>query len=172
MHLVRHPFPEAEGGEEVAVEPRIIGCGTADRGDDAAGLLVARRLRELGIEAHEHCGDGLALLEMWYEAESVILIDAVVTGASVGKIMVFDVRDTTRSLDSVRTTTHGFGVAEGVELARTLGRMPVRLLIYGIEGQRFDVGSAPGPAVAAAVECLARKLAGEEEGNDVFGSPG
>jgi len=44
------------------VSLRIIGCGNLDRGDDAAGLLVARRLRALGVEAAEHSGEGLTLL--------------------------------------------------------------------------------------------------------------
>ena len=29
----------------------IIGCGNRTRGDDGAGVLVAERLRKLGIEA-------------------------------------------------------------------------------------------------------------------------
>ncbi len=41
----------------------IIGCGNSDRSDDAAGLLVARRLRELGIDARELSGDMLGLLD-------------------------------------------------------------------------------------------------------------
>ena len=36
----------------------ILGCGNPDRSDDAAGVLVVRRLRELGIHADEFGGDG------------------------------------------------------------------------------------------------------------------
>lgn len=146
---------------------RIIGYGTADRGDDAAGLLVTRRLREFGIEAHEHSGDGLALMESWRKQESVILIDSVVTGGVPGAIRLWDDRDAPFVVDSIRGSTHAFGLAEALELARVLGRMPARLRIYGIEGRRFDVGSAPSVEVVAAAESLARRLAAEGGQNNV-----
>jgi hydrogenase maturation protease len=141
------------------MEHRIIGCGTADRGDDAAGLLAARWLREFGIEAHEHNGDWLALVESWRDVEEVILIDTIVTGRAPGTITVWDGRDAPVIGDCLRCSTHGFGVAEALVLARVLGRMPSRLLVYGIEGRRFDLGCAPSAAVVAAAERLARRLA-------------
>jgi len=142
---------------------RIIGCGTADRGDDSAGLLVARRLRESGLDACEHGGDGLALIESWTSSDTVILIDAVVTGRPAGTLSVWDASDAPVVGDFPRCSTHAFGVAEAVQLARTLGRIPPRLLIYGIEGRRFDFGAAPSPEVVAASENLARLLRGELE---------
>ena len=39
---------------------RIIGCGSFDRGDDAAGLLVARRLQALGVETAEQSGESVS----------------------------------------------------------------------------------------------------------------
>jgi hydrogenase maturation protease len=60
--------------------------------------------------------------------------------------------------DTRGCTTHAFGVAEAVELARVLGRLPHRLSIYGIEGRKFDLGSAPSLEVALAVERLVQQL--------------
>ena len=148
----------------------IIGCGNAERGDDAAGLLVARRLRALGVDALEHSGEGLALIENWEGADTVILIDAVITGAAPGAVTVWDGRQAAVSKNFWRNSTHAFGVAEAVELARVLARMPPRLLIYGIEGRRFVLGSAPSREVAAAAERLAQHLAGRDA--DVETSPG
>ena len=68
------------------VRTLVIGCGNRDRGDDAAGILVVRRLREHGIDAREHSSDGLALIDTWSAAEYVILIDTVMTGAPPGTI--------------------------------------------------------------------------------------
>lgn len=137
---------------------RIIGIGTADRGDDAAGLLVARRLRELGVEALEHSRDGLALIEAWRGYDDVVLIDAVVTGAPAGAITRWDGAGAPVIADPVRASTHAFGVAEALKLARALGRMPARLTIYGIEAAQFEIGGALTPEVAAAVERLAQEL--------------
>ena len=39
-----------------------------------------------------------------------------------------------------RTSTHHLGLAEAVELARTLGRLPQRLVVYGVEGASFEIG--------------------------------
>jgi Ni,Fe-hydrogenase maturation factor len=42
MHLVRNPFPET--GDCTGM--KVIGYGNLERGDDAAGALVAQQLRE------------------------------------------------------------------------------------------------------------------------------
>ncbi len=143
------------------VQLLIIGCGNRDRGDDAAGLLVVDRLRALGVAAEEHSGEGLALIESWSQAESVKLIDAVVTGADPGTILTWDARTAPVSRDAFRASTHSFGVAEAVELARTLGRLPASLSIYGIEGRDFERGSRPSAEVMAAAEELALRIARE-----------
>lgn len=137
---------------------RIIGCGNPDRGDDAAGLLVARRLRELGFDAREESGEGLALIESWEGSEDVILIDAVMTGRPPGAVTVWDGGDAPLPAPQ-RGSSHAFGVAEGVHLARALGRMPRRLRIYGIEGRRFEIGSTPSQEVIEAAMKLAGRLA-------------
>jgi hydrogenase maturation protease len=139
----------------------VIGCGNADRGDDAAGLLVAGRLRSMGIDARDHAGDGLALLESWSQAQSVIIVDAVISGASVGAISVWDARTAPVARDVFRASTHAFGVAEAVELGRALGRLPASLTIYGIEARRFEPGAPPSPEVIAAVEEVASRITKE-----------
>lgn len=141
----------------------IIGCGNPDRGDDAAGLLVARRLRAMGVDAQEQSGEALALMESWRTAgeddQEVILVDAVVTGAAPGTITIWDARTAPVVGDFFRCSTHAFGVAEAVKLARILDLLPPNLLIYGIEAKRFDVGSEPTAEVLAAVEQVAGRIA-------------
>lgn len=146
---------------------QIIGCGNLNRGDDAAGLLVVRRLRELGIPAEEESGEALSLIESWKDSEKVILIDAVVTRAKPGTINFWDAGSAGILPAGVtkKTSTHGFGVAQAIELARTLDCLPPKLLIYGIEGSRFEVGTTPSPRVVAAVEKLAQQIAIEWHSN-------
>ena len=137
----------------------IVACGNPDRGDDAAGPLVADRLRSLGIPAEKRTGEGLDLLESWSGAESVIIVDAVVTGAPAGTISVWDAHRAPVVRDVFRASTHAFGVAEAVDLGRALGRLPKSLTIYGIEAAQFEQGSPPSPPVLAAVEQLAFRIA-------------
>ncbi|MFA6207521.1 MAG: hydrogenase maturation protease, partial [Methylocystis sp.] len=55
-------------------------------------------------------------------------------------------------------STHGFGLAEALELARALGVLPPRCIVYAIEGEIFDIGAPMSPAVAAAVAVVADRL--------------
>ncbi len=139
----------------------VIGCGHPDCGDDAAGLLTARRLREMGFQAAEAGGEATSLMAAWEGREDVLLVDAVLTGAPAGTIHFWDARSAPVAREALRCSTHGLGVAEAVELARVLGRLPARLRICGIEGRRFRPGESASPEVLAAVEKAAR-LIGEE----------
>jgi hydrogenase maturation protease len=137
----------------------IIGCGNPVRGDDAAGLLTVRHLRELGIAAQEHNGDALGLIEAWRGADTVVLIDTVVTGSKSGKVTTWDAIAHPLAGDCFHCSTHSFGVAGAVELARMLGRLPSHLQIYGIEGKAFEIGTKPSPAVLRGVEQTAQQIA-------------
>jgi hydrogenase maturation protease len=131
----------------------IIGCGNPDRGDDAAGILVARRLRQLGLDALEHTGDGFALLDLWNGIEEVILVDAMVSGGNPGAVSVWDPGATPRcSTNDYRCSTHVYGPSEAIELARVLGRLPPRMRIYGIEASQFQPGAPVSREVLAAVD--------------------
>ena len=138
---------------------RIIGVGNIDRGDDAAGLLVARRLREAGFDATEQSGEASALMDAWRDADRVILVDAVVTGADPGQVFVWDASSQRLSREAFRCSTHSFGVADAVELGRILDRLPPSLWVYGIEGSCFEVGAAISPKIAEAVDRVAGEIA-------------
>lgn len=138
---------------------RIIGCGNLHRGDDAAGIIAAERLRALGVEAAVCFGGFAQLMDMWHGADDVIVIDAVVTGAPAGTVYLWDAA---RPLPFAKSSssTHGMGIAEAIELSRALKRLPSRLQIYGIEGRNFELGSPPLPEVEEATEEVARRIAG------------
>ena len=70
----------------------IIGCGNRERSDDGAGILVAERLRELGIDAEMRTGEAADLIEAWKGADDVIVVDTVMTGAPVGTVQAWDGR--------------------------------------------------------------------------------
>jgi hydrogenase maturation protease len=148
VHLVRDPLPDARG------RALVIGVGNAACGDDAAGLLAARRLGGL-----EHEGDPLALLDLWESAEVALVIDAVSSGAEPGTIHRFDaIAGPLPARMRSSTSTHAVGLGEAIELARALGRLPGQLIVYGIEGTRFGAGTALTPAVAAAVDAVVREV--------------
>ena len=64
-----------------------------------------------------------------------------------------------------RHSTHALGVADAVELGRELERLPRRLAVYGIEGERFDAGEGLTPIVEIAVQDLVDELYAEFGGS-------
>jgi hydrogenase maturation protease len=86
------------------------------------------------------------------------VIDAVVTGAAPGTVHVWDGQRLPAFAMS-SASTHGLGVAQAIELARTLDRLPARLRVYGIEGKEFAIGSAVSPEVEWAVEEVVERIA-------------
>jgi hydrogenase maturation protease len=130
----------------------VIGAGNALRGDDAAGLHVARQLAARGFEAvRESSGEIASLMDLWQGADIVLLADAAQSGAAVGTVTRLDA--STRPLPAafLHCSTHAFGVAEAVELARSLGSLPQRIVVFGIESASFEHGAPLSPEVEAGV---------------------
>lgn len=139
----------------------LIGVGNRFRRDDAAGLEVARRLREAGLPGFgvlESDGDPASLLEAWSGAAEAVVVDAGSSGAPAGALHRFDATNEPIPVEVLRASTHAMGIAEAVELGRALGRLPGRLTVYGIEGEAFEMGEGLTDAVELAVEQLVAQL--------------
>jgi len=137
--------------------------GNAWRRDDGVGLVVARRLRgtlPAGVDVLELEGEPTSLIEAWEGADRVWIVDAVASGSEAGTLHRVDATDVALPAELFRTSTstHHVGLAETVELARALGRLPERIVVYGIEGARFDVGDELTPAVDVAARQAADAL--------------
>ena len=142
----------------------VIGLGNDFRRDDGAGRVAARMIASAhadGVRVIEASGEGAALMDAWRDAESVVLIDAVHSGAAPGTIHRLDARAQPIPSNFFHYSTHAFSVAEAVELARALDQLPPRLIVFGIEGKDFSSGEDLSPEVAAAVEEVARQVKGE-----------
>jgi len=142
----------------------FIGIGNPLRGDDAAGLLAARALRARGaegIEVLELEGEPVDLIEAWTGAEAVVVADAVASGGVPGEVHRIDAAAGPLPAALAGASTHAMGLAEAVELARALDRLPPLLLVYGIEVASFATGAEPSPAVRAAAERVAEMVATE-----------
>lgn len=138
--------------------PWIIGVGNVMRGDDGAAAAVVAGLRAEQIEAFEFDGDGAELMETWVGQKRVIVIDAALSGAAPGTLHRFEAHREELPRNFFRHSTHQFGVAEAVEMARTLDRLPTELIVYGIEGERFDLGVGLSADVKTAVLDAVEKI--------------
>ncbi len=131
----------------------VIGLGNPDRGDDGIGPLavkaLSRRLPD-GVRVRIRSGDALALVEDWKGADAVLVVDAAALISRPGRIHRIDaVRETLpRTLSA--SSTHDFGLAEAVDMARALDALPPQLILFAVEGLSFAPGAAMTPEVAAA----------------------
>ncbi len=137
-------------------KPMVIGVGNEFREDDAAGILVARRLRDSlplwSVQVEEAPGEGTRLMDLWKGRPLVMLVDAVQSGSEPGTIHRLQVPDQVVPAAFFRYSSHLFGVAEAIELARLSDELPADMVIYGIEGKAFGYGTEPTAPVAAAME--------------------
>ena len=139
----------------------VIGIGNEARGDDAVGLVVARRLQPgtpEGVAIQEVHGEGSQLLDRWQGADAVILIDASSSGVAPGTIHRLTPLMQPIPSGLFPCSTHSFGVAEAIELARVLQQLPPRLVVYGIEGIQFDIGRELSAAVRQAVPDVVQQV--------------
>ena len=139
----------------------VVAIGNPDRGDDGFGPAVAQRLRgrvPSTVRVLECSGDVLALIEDWDGIPSVIVVDAMAPISDPGQVHRFNLTDSPLPIGFAPPSSHTFGVAETVELARSLGRLPKFLAAYLVEGECFKTGAPLSPVVAGAVEEVAERL--------------
>ena len=112
---------------------RIIGIGSPF-GADRAGWRAIDLLSEAGLSDCELLKldrPGSELLRYLEDAQDVVLIDAVLDGQKPGTAI--RLQTDALSLAACRTSSHGFGVAEALQLAERLELLPSRLLLIGIQ---------------------------------------
>ncbi len=120
----------------------------------------------------ESSGEGASLMALWEHADDVILIDAVRSGSTPGRIHRLNAHGERLPSDFFHYSTHAFSVAEAVEMARALGSLPNRLVVYGIEGQDFSAGIGLSDAVAGAVATVAGQIVAAIDGESAQGKGG
>jgi hydrogenase maturation protease len=138
----------------------VIGVGNTDRGDDALGLEVARRLRAhpaAGVRVLEEDGEPAGILAAWEGQRLAVIVDAASAGGAPGAVLRFEAHRSPLPASLRHASTHSYGPAEAVELARALGKLPSTVIVYAVEGHRFAPGGRLSPAVEAAIpEVVAR----------------
>lgn len=142
----------------------IIGVGSPF-GDDRLGWVAAESLqRSSAVNALEPGRivisildrPGAMLLAHGHDADHVIVMDAVRSGAVPGTRHRFTASDVTDT--RIPATSHGFGIAAALELARVLGNFPDRLLLRGIEMDASCSGWALSDAVAGVMPVFVREI--------------
>jgi hydrogenase maturation protease len=125
---------------------------------------VAARLSQRhldGVEVIVRTGDMLALVEDWRGAEVVVLIDAAASMSQPGCVHRIDLACAALPRGVTISSTHAFGIPEAIDLARVVGALPRRFIVYAVEGACFDHGVAMTAVVAAAADRVADLASGD-----------
>jgi hydrogenase maturation protease len=144
--------------------PLVLGLGNDQRGDDAVGLLVARRARprlEGLATVLEVTTEGTELLDHWDGRDFVVAADAVRSGLAPGTVVRWESGAGPLRTPLAAVSSHAVSLGQAVALGEALGRLPAKLVLFGVEGVSFSVGSAPSPEVVAAVDPTARQIESE-----------
>jgi hydrogenase maturation protease len=143
--------------------PLVLGIGNELRGDDGAGRQVARlvaRDEPSPIDVQESEGDVATLLDQWTGRQLTVVIDAMQGGAHTADVMRFEIRAGEEvdlpAVFSSPVSSHGLGIAEAVRLGAALGRLPERLILYGIRGANYERGSSVDSVLEPALTRVAR----------------
>jgi hydrogenase maturation protease len=145
----------------------IIGIGNPDRGDDGVGHAVVRRLEGRvppDVALLRRSGEAATLVDDLAGAAAVWLIDAAGSAGAPETIRRFDAAAGALPSALGGVSSHGFGLAQAIELARTLGTLPESCVVYAIEGSCYDPGRPLTPEVARAAATVAERILAELNG--------
>ncbi len=123
----------------------VVGIGNEWAGDDGLGPAVVRRAqtvyeRRYGQDPSRPVtfttltGSPLDLLEMSRPDDLLIIVDAVSSGAAPGTVHQIEWEPGCLAARGREAAAcHGWGVREALALASALGRLPARVLLWGVE---------------------------------------
>jgi hydrogenase maturation protease len=140
----------------------VVGVGNILCSDEGVGIHVIKYLEKLDLPPYVSlydCGtSGIAVLEALDGVEKGILIDAVAFGGSPGKIYRFLVTSLLEMEDSLfkLVSLHQLDLITifRVSYMTKTYRMPEDIVIYGVEGENFDLGMELSRPVSDAVPKL------------------
>ena len=140
----------------------VVGCGNPAAGDDSAGIEILRRLSDLGdfgCELRDETGLGVGLLDVFPLADVVLFVDAVSSGGVPGTLYLTSLP--CKELEpraSGSLSSHGWGLAETLKLAKALGRTMPRLFLLGIEASTIAEAAPRSPAVEEAIDLIIDRI--------------
>jgi hydrogenase maturation protease len=147
---------------------RVIGVGSPF-GDDRAGWEVVAALRSaaplpLRVDIRACDRPGAALVQWLAGVEHAVIIDAALSaGSPPGRVRWLAERE----IEARRAvSSHGFGLAEALALARALGDAPSRVSVLAISVTHLE-GEALSDPVREAVPVAVREVLAHIRRHDV-----
>ena len=148
----------------------IIGCGNANRSDDAAGLEVVRALKSSAnlssrddIRLLDAGTDGMAVMFAARGCSALVVVDACKTGAAPGALFEVPGHELERTPSS-SLNLHDFRWDNALFAGRKMygDDFPGDVMVYLIEAKSLDLGlglsAEVGATVSTVVKTIERRL--------------
>jgi hydrogenase maturation protease len=140
------------------VTPRILiaGVGNLLLQDDGLGPHAIARLQaeyDFGdeVELLDIGTPGLDFVDYLVGRDVLIMIDALSSGGEPGEMLTFDKAQLKEFLPNMRLSAHQPCLQETLHTAETAGIDLKEILLVGVVGHSFDVGTELGPYVSRAL---------------------
>jgi hydrogenase maturation protease len=145
----------------------IVGIGNEFMGDDALGPATIARfasdydftpaveLKDLGL-------GGIRLLDYLSGRDAVLIIDVLdIAGRAPGEVIRFSKAELVSGPPGARLSPHELSLKETLLLADKLGAGAAGVVLFGIVGKTFDMGSGLSDELRAALPALDAAVAAE-----------
>ncbi len=145
----------------------MVACiGNKYRGDDGAGHRVADLLsEETSVDVVRLQTPAELLNHLMDDVDFLIIVDAMEKISKAGAIHRFNSAEKLSKITAWRST-HTMTLPEIIELADSLGLLPAKILVYGIEGERFEEGLGLSENVESACASVASEIKGLLHNNE------
>lgn len=130
----------------------VLGLGNFLLRDEGVGIHAIRALQQETWPAHVTLFDGgTAGMELYTsvtDAERVVILDAVITGAPPASLVILRDEEVPAQF-SRKVSLHQNNLADVLAAAKLAGRVPPKLALVGIVPLELSTGVELSPAVAA-----------------------
>lgn len=118
----------------------VVGIGDIYRQDDGIGPRIIEELQTGEIQSVDYAtygSDVFSLLDIENDYSTIMVIDAVNMGEPPGTVRLFHAQETTWKLHPPLCSTHGFGLAEILELLSSINHK-TSIKIIGIQPEQVS----------------------------------
>jgi hydrogenase maturation protease len=143
----------------------VLGLGNVLLEDDGIGaaavaLLLERYEVPPGVRVLDGGTLGLSLLPYIDAADALILVDAIRAEGSPGSLVRLDGTEVAPAV-ATRLSPHQVGVADLLDGARWLGRLPKQLVLLGLVPESMDLVVGLSPRVQSQLPALLERVVEE-----------
>ena len=143
----------------------LLGLGNVLLQDEGLGVRALERLLACyrlpaEVQAVDGGTMGLDLLPYLEQTNSLLIIDAVQTGATPASLVRLDGSAISAAL-ALKISLHQVGLKELLAIGQLQGTLPSRVVLWGMEPASFAWGTELSPSIAGALDQLVHSVAGE-----------